>query len=48
MKLFQLIEYNRIFFRSHAEYEAEGLAADYFLFFKKVLYEVKAATLSPE
>ena len=44
MKLGRLIEYNKmnIFFKSHAENEAERLLKDLFLFFEKALFEVKA------
>ena len=47
MKFAQLIEYNKklFFFNNHAENEAERLVTDHFLFFKKVLYEVKASGL---
>ena len=47
MKFVQLIEYNKpnIFFKNHAENEAETLAPDLFLFFKKSLYEAKVSGL---
>ena len=47
MKLGQLIEYKKrnIFFRNHAENEAERLVPDRFLFFKKPFYNVKAGRL---
>ena len=45
MKFTQLIKYilRNIFVKNHAENEAGRLVADLFLFFKKVLYEVKAS-----
>ena len=44
MKFDQLIQYilRNIFVKNHAENEAGKLVPDLFLFFKKVLYEVKA------
>ena len=44
MKFGQVIECNKrnIFFKNHAENEAERLVLDLFLFFKKALYEIKA------
>ena len=43
MKFGQLIKYNKgnTFLQNHAENEAERLVQDLFLFFKKVLFEVK-------
>ena len=35
----------KIFFKNRAENMAEGLVADLFLFFKKVLYKLKASDL---
>ena len=45
IKFGQLIEYNEIniFFENHAENDAGRLVPDLILFFKKVLYEVKAS-----
>ena len=33
------------FFRNHAEYKAGKLIPDFFLFFKKALYEEKASRM---
>ena len=43
----QLIEYNKrlIFFKNHAENEAGRIVPDLSLFFKRVLYEIKASGL---
>ena len=45
MKFGQLIKYNNrnIFLKNHTQNEAVTVAPDHFLFFKKALYEVKAA-----
>ena len=44
MKFGQWIEYNKInIFENHAENQAVRLVSDHFLFFKKVLPEVKAS-----
>ena len=47
MKPGQLIEYNKrkIFFKNHAQNEAERLVPDLILFYKKASYEVKASGL---
>ena len=47
MKFGQVIEYNKgnIFFKNHAENEAERLVQVLFLFFKKALFEVQASGL---
>ena len=48
MKFNLLIEYNKrstFFFKSHAEKEAERIALDLFLFFKKTSYEVRTNDL---
>ena len=47
MKFGQIIEYNKkiFFFKSYAENEVERLVLELFLFFKKVLNEVKAKGL---
>ena len=41
----QLIEYDKINIENHGENEAGKLVPELFLFFKKVLYEVKASGL---
>ena len=46
IKFAQLIEYNErdiLFFKNHTENDAGRLDTDLFLFFKKVLYKVKAS-----
>ena len=45
MKVGQSIEYynRKCFFKNHAENKAWRLVLDLFLFFEKVLYEVKAS-----
>ena len=49
MKFGQLIEYNYIeetyFFKKYAQNEAGELVPDFFLFFEKALFEVKASGL---
>ena len=47
MKFVQLIKYIKrdIFFKNHAENEAERLGTDLYLYFKKALYEVKLSGL---
>ena len=43
LKFGELVEYNKRnnFFKNHAENEAGKLVPDFFLFFRKTLYEVK-------
>ena len=45
VKFDQLIEYNmrNIFFKNHAKIEGGRLVSDLFLFFEKVLHEVKTS-----
>ena len=45
MKFGQLIEYKKIifFFKNHAENEVRRQVPDFFLFFKKALFKVKAS-----
>ena len=47
MKFDQLIEYTRklFYFKNHAENEVGRLVPDIFLFFKEMLYKVKAIVL---
>ena len=47
MKFGQLIEYNEkiFFFKNRAKNETRGLVPGLFLFFKTILYEVKASGL---
>ena len=47
MKFGQAIEYNKrnSFFQNHAENRTDKLVPDFFLFFKKPSYEVKASSL---
>ena len=47
IKFGQLVEYNKrnISQKNNAEREAETLVPDFFLYFKKALYEVKASGL---
>ena len=50
LKFGQVKEYNKrniFFFNNHAENEAERLAPDLFLFFRKVLFEANASGLQP-
>ena len=47
IKFGQLVEYNKrnISQKNNAEREAERLVPDFFLYFKKALYELKASGL---
>ena len=47
IKFVQSIKYTmiKIFIKNHTQNESERLVSDYFLFFKKTLYEIKASGL---